>query len=115
MITSSRPSPSRSLISSWLGAYCLMPDHLHFVAGPDRDGCSVLTFVERFKGKTTNANWSLGWSGVLWQRRFHDHVLRGAEPLDDIQNYTLDNPVRAGLVEEQTDWPWAGIHNYQVR
>src|SRR5688572_33482436 len=57
----------------WVGAYCLMPDHLHFVSGSKREGSSVLIFVERFKGKTTNASWQHGWSGRLWQKRRHDH------------------------------------------
>lgn len=93
---------------AWVGAYCLMPDHLHFVAGPTVNGQSVLTFVERFKGKTTNASWQFGWSGKLWQPRGHDHVLRSAEALDDTYAYILTNPVRAGLVAEPEDWPWSG-------
>jgi len=33
--------------------YCLMPDHLHYITKPRKTGASVLTFTERFKGKTT--------------------------------------------------------------
>jgi putative transposase len=97
----------------WVGAYCLMPDHLHLVAGPRSDGASVLTFLARFMGKSTNASWRFGWSGKLWQKRGHDHVLRLAERLDEVYAYILANPVRAGLVEEPDDWRWAGILDYQ--
>src|SRR5687768_15215325 len=31
----------------WVGAYCVMPDHVHFVCGPSVEGASVMTFVER--------------------------------------------------------------------
>jgi REP element-mobilizing transposase RayT len=78
----------------WVGAYCLMPDHLHFVAGPQEDGRSVLTFVDRFKGKSTNRSWPCGWSGRLWQTRCHDHVIRSAEGLEEVYGYVLNNPVR---------------------
>jgi REP element-mobilizing transposase RayT len=30
--------------------YCVMPDHIHVVVAPERDGCSSLTYVDRFKG-----------------------------------------------------------------
>lgn len=50
----------------WVGPYCLMPDHLHFLAGPNAEGISVLTFLDRFKGKTTNASWRFGLQGRLW-------------------------------------------------
>jgi putative transposase len=97
----------------WVGAYCLMPDHLHFVAGPQVDGASALTFLARFMGKSTNASWSVGRSGKLWQKRGHDHILRLAERLEDVYAYILENPVRAGLVEEPDDWPWSGILDAQ--
>jgi len=93
----------------WVGAYCLMPDHLHFVAGPSDEGVSVLTFVARFTGKSTNASWRHGWSGKLWQKRGHDHVIRIAERMDEVYDYILANPVRAGLVEDAADWAWAGV------
>jgi REP element-mobilizing transposase RayT len=93
----------------WVGAYCLMPDHLHFVAGPVEHGAPLLTFVERFKGRTTNESWKHDVSGRLWQRRFHDHVVREAEGLEAIYDYVLNNPVNAGLVGEREDWRWCGI------
>jgi putative transposase len=93
----------------WVGAFCLMPDHLHFVAGSEREGGSVLTFLERFKGKSTNRSWNHGWSGRLWQRRAHDHVLRSAERLDEMYAYILNNPVRAGLVDAPEAWRWSGV------
>ena len=99
---------SRATYRCWVGAYCLMPDHLHLVAGP-LEMVSVLTFVERFKGRSTNHSWTYGCSGKLWQNRQHDHVVRSTEALEDINAYVLQNPVRAGLVEQAEDWPWSGV------
>jgi putative transposase len=49
-----------------LHAYCLMPDHLHLLVSPRHDGSSMLTFVDQFKGKSTNESWQHGWQGKLW-------------------------------------------------
>ena len=91
--------------------YCLMPDHLHFLVSPRDDGVSVLTFVDRFKGKSTNASWKLGWKGKLWQPRCYDHIVRTDENLLAIAQYILDNPLRQGLVDADADWPWGGHFN----
>ncbi len=37
-----------------------------------------------------------GWPGVrgrLWQRNYHEHVIRNDESLNRIRQYILDNPV----------------------
>jgi len=91
--------------------YCLMPDHLHFLASPRRDGVSILTFTDQFKGKTTNRSWKIGWKGKLWQPRYYDHIVRDDESLLAIAEYLLDNPVRKSLVAEREDWPWSGHMN----
>jgi putative transposase len=91
--------------------YCLMPDHLHFLVSPRLDGISVLTFTDRYKGKTTNRSWGLGWRGRLWQPRSYDHIVRTDENLVTIADYIRSNPVRKGLVEYIDDWPWSGQFN----
>ena len=91
--------------------YCLMPDHLHFLAGPREDGRSLLEFVSRFKGKTTNLSWRIGRHGRLWQSRFYDHAVRASEDLRDIAEYILQNPVRRGLVSRPDEWRWSGEMN----
>jgi REP element-mobilizing transposase RayT len=44
----------------------------------------------------------------VWQCRFFDHVLRSDESYAQKWNYVRDNPVRAGLVTNADDWPYAG-------
>ncbi len=91
--------------------YCLMPDHLHFLVSPHRDGISILTFTDQYKGKTTNASWTMGWRGKLWQPRYFDHIVRTEESLHAIAEYILNNPLRKGLVETREDWCWSGQMN----
>ena len=88
--------------------YCLMPDHLHFLASPREDGRSVLTFTDQYKGKTTHRSWAICWRGKLWQPRYYDHMVRKEEDLLAIAEYILNNPVRKGLVEDAGVWPWSG-------
>jgi len=91
--------------------YCLMPDHIHFLASPKTEQVSVLDYVVRFKGKSTHESWKTGWRGKLWQPRFYDHIVRSEENLVDIANYILENPVRKGLCESADDWQWSGHMN----
>ena len=46
--------------------------------------------------------------GRAWQNGFFDHLLRGGESYAEKWNYVRMNPVRAGLVEQPEDWPFAG-------
>ena len=61
---------------AYLGAYCLIPDHLHILLSPDRSGMTLGDIVGRIQGTTTNESWKLGWKGPLWQKRFYDHIVR---------------------------------------
>jgi putative transposase len=99
----------RQKVGCWVGAYCVMPDHAHFVCGPDREGASVKLLADRVKGASTNASWRTGWDGVLWQQRFHDSELEEADAVNAACEYVLNNPVRAGLVEAPEDWGWGGV------
>jgi len=91
--------------------YCLMPDHLHFLVAPRRDGISVIDFTHQYKGKTTNRSWALGWRGKLWQPRLYDHIVRAEEDLNAIAGYIQDNPVRKELVVDAAEWNWSGSMN----
>ncbi len=91
--------------------YCLMLDHIHYLVRPAEDGVSVLTFNDRFKGRSTNQSWTVGWQDKLWQRGCWDHIVRAEESLLAISQYILDNPVRQGLVTRAEDWPWSGHMN----
>ncbi len=85
---------------AYLGAYCLMPDHLHILVSPDRSGMTLGNLIGRIKGTTTNKSWKLGWSGQLWQKRFYDHIVRKSEGIVEVARYLFENPDRKGLPSE---------------
>ena len=83
----------------------VMPDHIHLVlAFPDMER-RVQTIVSKWK------EWTAKSLGIRWQRDFFEHRLRSEESFREKADYVLANPVRAGLVECEEDWPYTFIAN----
>jgi REP element-mobilizing transposase RayT len=106
-----------------LYAYCLMPDHLHYLlrllgkAAESRpiaviDGRPIpqalVAAVGRFKSYTTHQAWKHGLHGKLWQRDYYDHILRHPNAVQGITRYILTDPVRSGICREIGEYPFAG-------
>jgi len=90
-------------------AYCLMPNHVHFVIVPQYKDSLALLFKEAHRRYTRRINFRENWRGHLWQERFHSFVMD--EPhLDATVRYVELNPVSARLVERPQDWRWSSVH-----
>jgi putative transposase len=74
----------------------------------------VIQFVKSFKSRSTRLAWTFGHPGQLWQRSFHDRVLREMDDEQECLRYILANPVRAGLSEAWTDYPYSGSFAYAI-
>jgi putative transposase len=87
-------------------AYCLMTNHIHFVAIPERqDSLSVL--FGRANGRYAQAiNIRKGRCGHLWQARFHSCVLSESH-LEIALRYVEDNPCRAGIAGAPGEYRWS--------
>ncbi len=92
-------------------AYCVMPDHVHILTGPNpKDGSPPLpTFIQRFKSVSTRSLWALGVIGKVWQASYYDHVIREEEDIAEVARYILGNPVRRGLVDSPEKYPFARL------
>lgn len=88
-------------------AYCMMPDHLHFLAGGLSASSDLLTFVNRFKSVTAQDEKRVSGRG-LWQRYFYDHILRPRDSGVGVAWYIWLNPVRKGLCLAAEDYPFSG-------
>ena len=77
----------------------LMPDHVHFLASFAADA-KLGDTVARWKRYTSRH------AGVQWQRDFFDHRLRREQSYREKADYILRNPIRAGLVISEDDWPF---------
>ena len=88
--------------------YRLMPNHVHLVVGIASEAPPLIKTLQRLKSYTaTQANRLLGRSGTFWQAESYDHVVRNGE-MERIVAYVLENPVKAGLVDDWQQWP----HSY---
>ena len=94
-----------------LHAAVVMPDHVHLIYSPLRreDGWSysLPEIMKLIKGRSARyINLALKRSGPVWQEEFFDHVLRSNDRLVDRVEYVCQNPVRAGIVRAEVDYPW---------
>ena len=87
-------------------AYCLMSNHVHFVAVPDAESSLGRTFRDTNQLYASWFNQKTGQGGHLWQGRFFSCVLDDAHLWAAVR-YVERNPVRAGLVACAEDWPWS--------
>jgi putative transposase len=87
-------------------AYCLMTNHVHFVAVPEREDSLALLFG-RANGRYAQAlNIRKGRCGHLWQARYHSCVLSDSH-LEFALRYVEDNPCRAGMVGRPGAYRWS--------
>jgi putative transposase len=94
--------------NSWrVGAYVLMPDHIHLFCAPQSRDVSIEQWITFWKRRFRR----LCPSAPRFQSRGFHHRLRRGENYSAKWDYVRDNPVRAGLVHESDDWPFQGIAN----
>ena len=77
-----------------LDKYVIMPNHIHmllFVGNGRamRAPTSLSTVICQFKGYVTK---QVGYS--IWQKLFHDHIIRSREEYRNIREYICENPVK---------------------
>jgi putative transposase len=93
---------------AWLGAYVLMPDHLHLFVIVDDERLRLSEWVKSLKNALSKAFRLQSLPAPHWQKGFFDHILRGEESYAEKWSYVRENPVRAGLVKEWGEWPFVG-------
>ena len=88
-------------------AWCLMPNHVHFVVRPFGDGdlgswmqwlmtCHVRYHQRRYAT-----------IGRIWQGRFKAFPIQDDTHLLTVLRYVERNPVRARLARRSVEWPWS--------
>ena len=87
-------------------AYCLMTNHVHFVAIPERKDSIWKTFHRCHSIYAQRFNEKYGFVGHLWQGRPFSCALDEAH-FWAAMRYVECNPVRAGLVERAEDYRWS--------
>ena len=96
---------ARLLGGTQLITWVLMPDHLHVLLQLGQED-SLSRYVERTKTATARSfNRLRGCPEPVWQRSYHDHLLRKEKDLKTVARYVIMNPLRAGLVRRVSEYP----------
>jgi putative transposase len=93
-----------------LDEFIVMPNHLHgilFIAGPFAGVTALQAVMRVFKSQTvveySDGVGQYGWplyEGKLWQRSYHERVIRNADHLDRVREYIVNNPLAWELDRE---------------
>jgi putative transposase len=87
-------------------AWCLMTNHVHFIAVPKKEDSLARAFGEAHRRYTRMKNFQEGVRGYLFQGRFGSCVLDETHLLA-ATSYVELNPVRAGIVKKAWVYPWS--------
>ncbi len=94
-----------------LCAYCLMPNHWHFVVWPERDGELPVFMhhvtnlhVKRWKEHRLETGF-----GPLYQGRYKCFAVETERYFYQVVRYVERNALRASLVDRAERWPWSSL------
>lgn len=88
-------------------AYCLMPNHFHFVLKPEQ-GAGLSKFMQwlmTIHVRRYHEHYQS--SGHLWQGRFKSFAVQEDDHLITVLRYVEGNPVRSGLTNLAGEWLWS--------
>jgi putative transposase len=96
-------------------AYCLMPNHYHFLLYPE-DDTALSRFIQRLFNSYTQAfNKQQGRRGTLFEGRAKSVLVDTDAYILHLCRYIHLNPVRAGLVARPDQWPYSNYLEWVAR
>lgn len=83
---------SENYVGFHIDKYVIMPNHIHLLVSKQTGGhkdppLQIYDIIGNFKSFTTYK-----YGATLWQRSFHDHIIRGENDYLEIWNYIDTNP-----------------------
>ena len=87
--------------------FCLMPNHFHLVVQPATPNALSAFMQWWMTSHVRRYHRHYHSTGHVWQGRFKSFPIQQDNHLLTVLRYVLRNPVRAGLVEQTTQWPWS--------
>jgi putative transposase len=90
-------------------AWCLMPNHFHFVLWPYNDGdlSAWMHWLQTTHVRRYHKHY--GGDGHVWQGRFKAFPIQEDDHLLTVIRYVERNALRANLVGRAEDWPWSSL------
>jgi len=92
-------------------AYCLMPNHVHFIVVPKKEKSLSKLFNNTHMRYSQYLNKQRGVKGHLWQGRFYSSILDDAHLYRAIR-YVENNPVRAKIVKKAWEYKWSSAPDH---
>jgi putative transposase len=94
----------------WLLGYVVMDNHFHalFVLRQSNNLDKVMNSLKHHTARQLNTQ--LRRVGQVWQRGYHDHVIRDEHDFWFHVRYIHENPVRRGWVTNCHEYPWSTAH-----
>ena len=102
-----------------IDGWVVLPEHMHCIWTlpqgdddyPARWKAIKTAFAKRIpKIETISATRLARKERGIWQRRYWEHTIRDALDYSRHMDYLHINPVKHGLVERVTDWPYSSFH-----
>jgi len=104
-------------------AFCVMANHVHLLIemmsyeqlAPGSSASTTAAYplaetLRLLKGRTARyCNQALGRTGAFWHHESYDHVVRDDKELGRIVKYIVENPVKAGLVDDWRQWRYTYV------
>lgn len=100
---------SHYFVDIW--AYCLMPNHVHFICVPRAEDALSRAFNALHMRYAQFFNGKRSLRGHLWRPRFMSCVLDDSSVREEIR-FIENNPVRGGLVARPDDYPWSSARHH---
>ena len=87
-------------------AYCVMSNHVHILfTTHNYEKANISYIMNLIKGGSAYlCNKALNRKGDFWQVESYDHYVRNQREFTNIEYYIIENPVKAGLVEDWQQW-----------
>ncbi len=93
--------------------YSIMPNHVHLVFYLLEKSRSISKIMQSIKRTSAYySNLELKRKGSFWQAESYDHIVRTGDELEKLIEYTLMNPVKAGLIEDWKCWEYNYLAEY---
>src|SRR5271170_188212 len=92
-------------------AYCLMPNHWHFVLWPTHDGemTAFLRWLTHTHTQRWHAHYHTAGTGHVYQGRFKAFPVEDNDHLYTLLRYVERNALRAGLLKRAEQWLWSSL------
>lgn len=118
----------RETLPFTIDGWVLLPDHLHAIwtlPEADADFSTRWRLIKRHVTRACATRFmhpeylterrAAKHCGTLWQHRFWEHLIRDERDFRHHLDYLHGNPLKHGLVDRVSDWPWSSFHRWAER